>query len=127
MFDYSQSIGAFRDKKVRLTSSFADKLSDHRKANRDRLIERLPRYIEGLTIGESSFLPQGSFAMQTVIQTRFVHEEYDIDDGLVLWKHQLIDAHGSELTPGQVKEIVRETLKDKRFNRQPRICSNCVR
>jgi hypothetical protein len=127
MFDYSQSIGAFRDKRVRLTSSFADKLLDHRKANRDRLIERLPRYIEGLTIGESSFRPQGSFAMQTVIQTRFVHEEYDIDDGLVLWKHQLIDAHGGELTAGQVKEIVRETLKDKRFNRQPRICSNCVR
>jgi hypothetical protein len=127
MFDYSQTIEAFRDKKVRLSSSFADKLLDHRKANRDRLIDRLPDYIEGLTIGESSFRPQGSFAMQTVIQTRFLDEEYDIDDGLVLWKHQLVEADGTELSAGRMKEIVRESLKDKRFNRQPRICSNCVR
>src|SRR5690349_10301746 len=52
MFDYSQTIEAFRDKKVRLSSSFADKLLDHRKANRDRLTDRLPDYIDGLTIGE---------------------------------------------------------------------------
>ena len=127
MFDHSQSIEAFRDKKVRLSSSFADKPLDHRKANRDRLSDRLPDYIEGLTIGESSFRPQGSFAVQTVIQTRFLDEEYDIDDGLVLWRHQLLEADGSELSAGRMKEIVREALKDKRFNRQPRICSNCVR
>jgi hypothetical protein len=127
MFDYSQTIEAFRDKKVRLSSEFIDKLLDHRNANRGRLIDRLPHYIKGLTIGESSFRPQGSCAAQTVIQTRFVDEEYDIDDGLVLWKHQLIDTNGNELTADQVKEIVREALKDGRFSRQPRVCSNCVR
>jgi len=62
-----------------------------------------------------------------VIQTRFVDEEYDIDDGIVLWRHQLVDENGVELTATQVKEKVRDALKDKRFNRQPKICSNCVR
>ena len=65
--------------------------------------------------------------MLTVIQTRFVYEEYDIDDGLVLWRHQLVDEKGIELTALQVKEMVRDALKDKRFNRQPEIHSNCVR
>ena len=32
-----------------------------------------------------------------------------------------------ELTATEVKEKVREALKDQRFNRQPKIYSNCVR
>lgn len=127
MYDYSERIAAFRDQKVRLSSEFVEKLLARRKSNRDRLISRLPDFIDGVTIGESSFRPQGSFAMQTVIQTRFVYEEYDIDDGLVLWKHQLVDEEGVELTARQVKEKVRDALKDNRFKRQPEIHSNCVR
>ena len=127
MFDYSERIESFRDKKVRLSEELLGKLLAHRKANRDRLISRLPDQIEGLTIGESSFRPQGSSAMQTIIQTRFAEEEYDIDDGLVLWHHQLVKQDGTELTADEVKQKVREALKDDRFSRQPRICSNCVR
>lgn len=127
MYDYSARIEDFRDKKVRLPSDFEQKLLNHRKANRDRLISRLPEEINGLTICESYFKPQGSFAMQTVIQTRFTDEEYDIDDGVVLWKHQLLNNIGEELPAMVVKEKVRIALKDSRFNRQPRHCTNCVR
>jgi hypothetical protein len=127
MFDYSERIEAFRENKVRLSGDFREKLLAHRKANRDRLICRLPDFIKGVSIGDSNFRPQGSFAMGTVIQTRFVDEEYDIDDGVVLWRHQLVDENGIELTAEQVKDKVREALKDKRFNRQPKICCNCVR
>lgn len=127
MYDYSERIESFRDKKVRLSADFLDKLFAHRKANRDRLIGRLPDQIEGLTIGESSFRPQGSSAMQTIIQTRFAEEEYDIDDGLVLWRHQLVKKDGTELTADEVKQRVRDALRDDRFSKQPRICSNCVR
>ena len=127
MFDYSDQIKSFRRERIRLPADFREKLLAHRKANRDRLIRRLPNFIKGVTIGESSFRPQGSFAMRLVIQTRFVYEEYDIDDGLVLWKHQLVDADGVELTAAQVKDFVRQALKDDRFKRQPIICSNCVR
>src|SRR5437660_488925 len=112
MFDYSEQIDAFRDQRVRLISNLRERLLAHRKANRDRLIARLPEFITGVSISESSFRPQGSFAMGTLIQTRFVDEEYDIDDGLVLWRDDLVDKIAIELTAQQVKEKVRDALKD---------------
>ncbi len=127
MYDYSKRIEAFWDEKVCLREDSKNKLFNHRKVNRDRLIKRLPEEIEGLSIGESSFKPQGSMAMKTIIQARFLDEEYDIDDGLVLWKSDLINAEGNELSAMDVKNKVREALKDNRFNRQPRLCTNCVR
>lgn len=127
MFDYSEQIDALWDKKVRLDSGFKEKLLKHRKANRDRLIGNLPKQIEGVTIGESSFKPQGSVAMKTIIQTRFAEEEYDIDDGLVLKNSDLLDDNGNELTAMAVKEHVRKALEDERFNRQPKLMTNCVR
>lgn len=127
MFDYSVRIESFRKEKVRLPSNFEQKLLAHRTSNRDRLIHRLPEKIKGVTLGESSFKPQGSFAMRTVIQTKFRDEEYDIDDGVVLWKRQLVNKEGEPLTAVSVKEKVRDALKDDRFKRQPRLCTNCVR
>lgn len=127
MYDYSERIESFRDQKVRLSSDFLEKLLAHRQSNRDRLISRLPDEILGVTLGQSSFKPQGSVAVQTVIQTKYVEEEYDIDDGLVLWRHQLVNKAGNELSAVEMKEKVRNALKDDRFNRQPKICTNCVR
>lgn len=127
MFDYSKQIDAFRDKRVRLSSTFKDKLLSHRGANRSRLISRLPLYIKRAKIGESSFRPQGSVAMGTVIQTKFVEEEYDIDDGLVIPRSQLKNEDGEEMTSDEVRESVREALKDDRFNRQPKLFTNCIR
>lgn len=127
MFDYSNRIAAFRDEKVRLSGDFLQKLLAHRQANRDRLVCRLPELVSGISVGDSSFRPQGSVAMQTVIQTRFADEEYDIDDGLLLWKHQLKGEDGKELPAAEVRGVVREALKDKRFSRQPKFCTNCIR
>ena len=127
MFDYSVQIEAFRDKKVRLPTLFKEKLLDRRKANRNRLINRLSGFIPRASIGETSFKPQGSVAMGTVIQNKFADEEYDIDDGLVIPRSQLKNGDGSEMTALKVKEAVRDALKDDRFNRQPKIHTNCVR
>lgn len=127
MFDYSERIEAFRDEKVRLSKEFREKLFGHRNANRSRLMKNLPNHIKGVTVYESDFKPQGSSAMGIIIQTRFAGEEYDIDDGVVLWKHQLVDKDGMELTAAQVKEKVRRSLEFDLFSRQPRICTNCVR
>ncbi len=127
MIDYSAQIEAFRDKRVRLSGQFKDKLLTHRASNRKRLISRLPDHISKVSIGESNFKPQGSVAMGTVIQTKFKDEEYDIDDGLVISRSQLKNDDGDELTSDEVREIVRNTLKDKRFNRQPKLFMNCVR
>ena len=127
MFDYSEQIDAFRDKKVRLPKGFKDKLFAHRNSNRDRLISRLPTRINGLTISTSCFKPQGSSAVKTIIQTKFAEEQYDIDDGLVLKKADLVDEDGKELTSLEVKEHVLEALKDQRFVKQPNMAANAVR
>jgi hypothetical protein len=127
MFDYSVQIEAFRDKKVRLTSLFKDMLLEHRASNRKRLISRLSLFIPRANIGESNFMPQGSVAMGTVVQTKFVDEEYDIDDGLVIARSQLTKSGGVAMTSTEVREAVRDALKDKRFNRQPKLFTNCVR
>ncbi len=127
MFDYSEQVEAFREEKVRLPKGCREKLFDHRDSNRDRLISRLPNRIPELSISYNSFKPQGSSAVKTIIQTKFVHEEYDIDDGLVLWRHELVDDQGNELTSAQVREHVLEALKDKRFVKQPNMASNAIR
>lgn len=127
MFDYSEQIAAFRNEKVRLPKGFKEKLFQHRDANRNRLITRLPLRIPGLSISQISFKPQGSSAVQTIIQTKFIYEEYDIDDGLVLWRDELVDADGRELTAEEVKRHVLEALKDERFAKQPNMAANAVR
>lgn len=127
MFNYSKQIEAFRDEKIRLSTAFKQKLYDHRGSNRTRLINRLPERIEGLTIAISSFKPQGSMANDTIIQTTFIYDEYDMDDGLVLKRDELVDEDGNELTPEEVREHVLQSLKDKRFAKQPTQVHNCVR
>lgn len=127
MYDYSNEINEFYEEKVRLSVAFKDKLYAHRNANRDRLISRLKEMIEGLSINSSSFRPQGSMAMRTIIQTKFDEAEYDIDDGLVLKREELINSEGNELTISEVREYVKEALKDSRFIRGPKLHTNCVR
>lgn len=127
MFDYSAQLKKFIDKKVTLPPDMREMLFAHRKANADRLIKRLPELHARIRIGDSNFQSQGSFAMDTVIQTRFTAEEYDIDYGVVIRRSQLVNEDGSEMLAAQTRELVREALKDKRFNRQPRLMTNCVR
>ena len=78
-------------------------------------------------MSESSFKPQGSMANDTIIQTVFVKEEYDIDDGLVLSREELVDEEENELSAYEVRGHVLESLKDKRFAKQPTQVHNCVR
>jgi hypothetical protein len=127
MFNYSTQLKRFFDKKITLPTDMRQMLLAHRKANADRLIARLPELHPKIRIGESNFRSQGSFAMDTVIQTRFTDEEYDIDYGVVIRCSQLVNESGSEMTSGEVRELVRKALKDKRLNRQPKMMTNCVR
>lgn len=127
MFNYSTQLQKFFDKKITLPSDMRKMLLAHRKANADRLIKRLPELHPKIRIGESNFRSQGSFAMDTVIQTRFTYEEYDIDYGVVIRRSQLVNEEGSEMTAAEVRELVREALKFHAFNRQPKLMTNCVR
>ena len=127
MYDYSRQIEAFRESKVRLSSTFKDKLYSHRGANRKRLISRLPDFIARAAINENSFRPQGSVAMGTIIQTKFPEQEYDIDDGVVILRSQLSTDSDTEMSSSEVREAIRSALVDSRFKRQPKLHTNCVR
>ena len=127
MFNYDQQLKKFYERKIKLPSSMRTMLLDHRKANADRLIARLSEHDPEIRIGESNFRSQGSFAMDTVLQTRFTNEEYDIDYGVVIRRSQLVNEDGEEMTAQEARELVRDSLKDKRFNRQPKLMTNCVR
>lgn len=127
MFDYSKQIEAFRDKKVRLTDSMKKMLRKHRKTNRDKLKSNLPNNLPKVTLTDESFSPQGSFQMETIIQTKFEDQEYDVDDGILIKRSQLTDDDGDDLSSEEVLEAIRLSLEDQRFKKQPVLCSNCVR
>lgn len=127
MYNYSEQIEAFRGEKVRMSSELKQKLYDHRDANRNRLKGRLPGRINGLRVSDASFRPQGSMAVDTIIQSKFKYEEYDIDDGLVLQREDLVTENDIELTSNQVRNHVLQALKDDRFFKQPNLCSNAIR
>lgn len=127
MFDYNQQIRRFFDEKVKLASDMRQMLLDHRDANATRLVKRLNEASNPISISESDFQSQGSFAMDTVVQTKFVDEEYDVDCGVIFRRSQLVDKDGNELSAQAVRELVREALRDDRFKRQPKLMTNCVR
>ncbi len=127
MFDYSKNIELFRSEEVTLSKDMREILIAHRDANRERLISRFPDYFSGHSISKNCFLPQGSNAMGTCIQTKYTDEEYDIDDGLVVDAKILVNEEGAELTVTEVRDKLKNALKDKRFNKQPKFCKNCVR
>lgn len=122
LFDFNSQIQAYHNTMVNLPQAVRDKLRGHRKANQDRLISGLP---SGVTANRSSFIKQGSYAMQTTIQE--AGKAYDIDDGLVLRKEELKSITGMDPLPISVKEMVKDTLTDARFNEEPKILPNCVR
>jgi hypothetical protein len=123
MFDYNEQIEAYHDTKVNLPEEIREKLRGHRKANQDRLMENIR---DGISVSRSSFVKQGSYAMRTTIQ----HEEndYDIDDGVVFKKEELVGERDAEMTPLQVRDMVLDAVsKNHPFKTKPERLKNCVR
>lgn len=120
--DCSAEISEYYNEKVKLPESEREKLRGHRKANQDRLKSRLKEISKPMP---HKFVKQGSYSMHTMVQ--HPANDYDIDDGSQFYKSELINSDKSEMTPQQVKEMVRDALKDERFDKQPQILKNCVR
>ena len=127
MHNYSNQIESFRRERVILTRKLKRKLYDHRQANRDRLKSRLPSRIKDISVSDTSFKPQGSMAVDTIIRTKFKYEEYDIDDGLLLARSELVDESGNDLTSDQIRDHVLKALRDRRFVKKPKLVTNAVR
>lgn len=122
MFDHDEQFRAYHDVKVNLPQAIRDKLVKHRGTNQNRLIANMP---DGITVNASSFVPQGSYAVWTTIQE--AGKAYDIDDGLVIPRDQLQSSGGLDYSSTYVKGLVRDAVRDARFNKEPEILPNCVR
>jgi hypothetical protein len=124
MHDCSKDIRNYHDDGVKISPDTRAKLRDNRNANRDRLKDNLKEKNKPAPL---RFQKQGSYAMRTTIQE---HENaYDIDDGVVFAKSNLVGERGGEMTALDARQMVCEHLKDKhkRFNKQPEVLKNCVR
>jgi hypothetical protein len=122
MYDYSKQITAYHDEKINLPEKVREKLRGHRTANQDRIIRNIR---DGVSVGKSSFVKQGSYAMLTTIQ--HPENDYDIDDGLMMKKEELLGERGAEMSALQVRQMVLEAVKDDKFKQEPECLKNCVR
>lgn len=127
MFNYSIQLQAFRDDEVVLPNPIRETLLARRAANRDRIISRQESFFPYAKISAASFVPQGSMAINTAIKKVFDAEEYDIDDGLVINRSQLVNAKGEELTADAARTTLCAMLADARFVQPPRLMDNCAR
>lgn len=122
MYNYNKQIGGYHRDEVNLPDKIREKLRGHRSANQDRIIRNIR---EGVTVTKSSFVKQGSYAMWTTIQHSA--NDYDIDDGLIMKRDELVGERGAEMSALQVRQMVLEAVKDDKFNKQPEYLKNCVR
>ena len=121
MVDYNEPVQAYETESVNLPSAVKDKLRDNRDANRNRLKSNRPAEVR---VNGVHFIPQGSMAINTTIQTE--NFDYDIDDGVWFYAEDL-KKDGTDMTAKETQEMVRDALKDPKFNEQPQIHQNCVR
>ncbi len=120
--DYNRQIRAYESEKVNLSDSVREDLYKKREANRNRLKANLPERVK-----IRSFIAQGSMAIRTTVQEKDC--DYDIDDGVSFLaeslKGEILGIF--DMSSREVQEMVRDALKDDRFNKQPKIIGNCVR
>lgn len=119
-YDYSKQVAKYENKKVAIGNDIRATLRDNRKANQERLKKKLPesKRIQG-------FQKQGSYAHWTMIQNDV--NDYDIDDGVLFLKDDLVTSQGNEMTPLQVRDMIADALQDDRFEKKPERLKNCVR
>ncbi len=120
--DYNRQIEAYESEKVNLPDAVREDLYAKREANRNRLKANLPERVK-----IRSFIAQGSMAIKTTVQEK--DNDYDIDDGVSFFadslKGEILGIF--DMSAREVQEMVRDALKDDRFNKQPEIIGNCVR
>jgi len=118
----SADIRRYHDNYVKLSPETRKQLRGHRNANRDRLKDSL-KEDDGPT--PLRFQKQGSYAMHTTVQ--HPNNDYDIDDGVVFAKEDLVGVRGGHMSPLEARKMVGEALQDDRFTKKPEVLKNCVR
>lgn len=122
IFNCHDDITKYYDAEVRLGARKQEELRDHRDANRRRLERNLEAAEDPTPI---RFVNQGSHAMDTIIQQP--ENDYDIDDGILFWDHDLKGPRGADKTPLEARQMVHRAAIDPKFATPPEIKKNCVR
>lgn len=118
-------IRKFHDNAVRLNSDMRNELLTRRKANEERLEKGLIKNSESPS---RWFVLQGSYAMRTTVQ--HPENDYDIDDGVVFAKQDLVGAQGADKSALAARQMVCDALNADPFNnfiKNPELRTNCVR
>ena len=120
--NYHAAIQAYEAAKVNLSDAVREDLYRKREANRSRLKANLPERVK-----IKDFIAQGSMAIRTTIQEET--RDYDIDDGVSFYADSLKGPYLGifNMSSDEIREMVRDALKDEKFSKQPEILGNCVR
>ena len=122
MFNCNDDLRAFHNKKVTLNDTQQSEMRGRRNANRKRLKRRLEANDDPVPDSHQS---QGSYAMHTMVQDK--NDDYDIDDGAVFLKEDLVGSQGADKTALDARKMVCSALDDGSFNTPPAVLKNCVR
>ena len=122
MFDCSKEVMGFFNNEVALSKSEQDEMRSRRNANRTRLEKGLKKNEKPLP---NEHVPQGSYAMHTMVKDK--DNDYDIDDGVVFDKADLVGAQGAEMSALDARKMVRDARDDGSFGKSPEVRTNCVR
>lgn len=122
MYDYNNQLTSYQSDKVNISekSGIRGKLRGHREANQNRLKTNLPKEKP-----IQWFQKQGSYAHRTMIQMS--DNDYDIDDGAVFKKEDLVNREGNAMSALDVRDMVLAALQDPKFKKAPERLKNCVR
>lgn len=122
MFDCAKDVLAFHDEKVTLPQAERSAMKNRRNANRQRVKDGLDEAKKPKPI---QFVPQGSYAMLTMVQDD--ENKYDIDDGVYFEQDALKGARGAAMSPLDVRQMLRDAVDDGSFKTPPEVRPNCVR
>lgn len=125
MKDCDSEIRDFHASAVKLDEDMRKELSDRAKANEERLKKGLKKHVEPAPLWS---VLQGSYAMRTTVQ--HPKNDYDIDDGVVFLKADLIGRRGGDKSALAARQMVCDALNSDPLNnfiRDPEVRTNCVR
>lgn len=125
MKDCDLEIRSFHSSAVKLGEDMREELRGRAKANEERLEKGLKKKEEPAPLW---FVLQGSYAMRTTVQ--HPKNDYDIDDGVVFLKADLIGRRGGDKSALAARQMVCEALNADPLNnfvKDPEVRTNCVR
>ena len=122
MYDCDADVRAFHNEEITLNHVQQTEMRNRRDANRNRLKKGLEAKKDP---SPSSHQAQGSYAMHTMVQDD--NNDYDIDDGVVFTKADLVGPQGADKSALDARKMVCAAVDDGSFTNPPTVLKNCVR